>query len=234
MEGEEKKNHFRAPVADTYRRKTPFSQLFDHMGKVRECIDLLGEGIIRYYQGDYQNFSTLTKKISEIEHEADLIKSNLRNHLPNSLFMPVDKGKFLWALREQDAILDHADNLAHMLNMRRTKIPKNLQPLFIEHSKLVMKTVGAMEKAVENIKDLVETSFVKREREQTKEFIYNVHKLEYEADKKKYDMTKGIYRLEKELEPMDVYHLLKIADWVDDIADHAENVADWLRAMIAR
>lgn len=234
MEGEEKKNHFRAPVADTYRRKTPFSQLFDHMGKVRECIDLLGEGIIRYYQGDYQNFSTLTKKISEIEHEADLIKSNLRNHLPNSLFMPVDKGKFLWALREQDAILDHADNLAHMLNMRRTKIPKDLQPLFIEHSKLVMKTVGAMEKAVENIKDLVETSFVKREREQTKEFIYNVHKLEYEADKKKYDMTKGIYRLEKELEPMDVYHLLKIADWVDDIADHAENVADWLRAMIAR
>lgn len=234
MEGEEKKNHFRAPVADTYRRKTPFSQLLDHMGKVRECIDLLGEGIIRYYQGDYQNFSTLTKKISEIEHEADLIKSNLRNHLPNSLFMPVDKGKFLWALREQDAILDHADNLAHMLNMRRTTIPKDLQPLFIEHSKLVMKTVGAMEKAVENIKDLVETSFVKREREQTKEFIYNVHKLEYEADKKKYDMTKGIYRLEKELEPMDVYHLLKIADWVDDIADHAENVADWLRAMIAR
>lgn len=234
MDGEEKKNHFRAPVADTYRRKTPFSQLLDHMGKVRECIDLLGEGIIRYYQGDYQNFSTLTKKISEIEHEADLIKSNLRNHLPNSLFMPVDKGKFLWALREQDAILDHADNLAHMLNMRRTTIPKDLQPLFIEHSKLVMKTVGAMEKAVENIKDLVETSFVKREREQTKEFIYNVHKLEYEADKKKYDMTKGIYRLEKELEPMDVYHLLKIADWVDDIADHAENVADWLRAMIAR
>lgn len=234
MEGEEKKNHFRAPVADTYRRKTPFSQLLDHMGKVRECIDLLGEGIIRYYQGDYQNFSTLTKKISEIEHEADLIKSNLRNHLPNSLFMPVDKGKFLWALREQDAILDHADNLAHMLNMRHTTIPKELQSLFIDHSKLVMKTVGAMEKAVENIKDLVETSFVKRERDQTKEFIYNVHKLEYESDKKKYDMTKGIYKLEKELSPMDVYHLLKIADWVDDIADHAENVADWLRAMIAR
>ena len=43
-----------------------------------------------------------------------------------------------------------------------------------------------------------------------------------------------IYKLEKKLNPMDVYHLLKIADWVDDIADHAENVADWLRAMIAK
>jgi len=231
---EDDKNHFRAPVADTYRRKTPFTQLLDHMGKVRECIDSLGDGLINYYKGNYKNFSRLTKKVSEIEHEADIIKSNLRNHLPGSLFMPVDKGKFMWALREQDAILDHADNLARMLDMRRTKIPKKLQKPFIDHAKAVMKTVDAMEVAVENIKDLVETSFVKREREQTKEFIYKVHENEYKADQLKYEMTKGIYELEKKINPMDVYHLLKIADWVDDIADHAENVADWLRAMIAK
>ncbi|MDG6218278.1 MAG: TIGR00153 family protein [Candidatus Thermoplasmatota archaeon] len=234
MNKEKNVEHFRAPVVDTYRRKTPFSQLLDHMAKVRECIDSLGEGLIRYYQGNYQNFSKLTKKISDLEHEADIIKRNLRGHLPSSLFMPVDKGKFMWALREQDAILDHADKLAQMLDMRRTKIPEELQQLFIDHSKLVVKTVNAMEKAVENIKDLVETSFVKRERDQTKEFIYKVHELEYKADKKKFEMTKGIYKLEKDLSPMDMYHLLKIADWVDDIADHAENVSDWLRAMIAK
>ena len=91
-----------------------------------------------------------------------------------------------------------------------------------------------MEDAVGNIRDLVETSFVKREREQTKKYIYKVHELEWKADQKKYEMNQGIYKLEKKLAPMDVYHLLKIADWVDDIADHAENVADWLRAMIAR
>jgi uncharacterized protein len=231
---DEEKNHFRAPVADTYRRQTPFAQLLEHMDKVREGINILGDGIIRYYQGDYKGFSELAKKVSKIEHEADIIKGNLRNHLPSSLFMPVDKGKFMLALKEQDCILDHADNLVRMLDMRHTKIPKKLQKDFIEHAKRVMKTVDAMEEAVENIKDLVETSFVKREREQTKEFIYNVHKLEHEADEKKYEMTKGIYKLEKKLDPMDMYHLLKIADWVDDIADHAENVADWLRAMIAK
>jgi len=230
----EKKDHFRAPVQDTFRRKSPFNQLLEHMGKVRECIDLLEGGVIKYYKGDYKDFSELSKKVSKIEHEADLIKGNLRNHLPNSLFMPVDKGKFLWALREQDAILDHAENLAHMLDMRHTKIPKELRNIFIDHAKLVGKTVKAMEDAVENIRDLVETSFVKREREQTKEYIYKVHEYEYKADKKKYEITKGIYKLEKKLDPMDVYHLLKIADWVDDIADHAENVADWLRAMIAK
>ena len=230
----DEKDHFRAPVADTFRRKSPFNQLLEHMGKVRECIDILGDGLICYYKGNYKDFPGLTKKVSEIEHEADLIKSNLRNHLPNSLFMPVDKGKFMWALREQDAILDHAENLVRMLDMRHTKIPKELQKVFIEHCKLVMKTVDAMEDAVCNIRDLVETSFVKREREQTKQFIYKVHELEWKADGKKYEVTKGIYELEKKLDPMDVYHLLKIADWVDDIADHAENVADWLRAMIAK
>lgn len=230
----EKDNHFRAPVSDTFRRKSPFSQLLEHMGKVRECIHLLGDELIQYYQGDYEGFSELAEKVSRTEHEADLIKSNIRNHLPSSLFMPVDKGKFMWALREQDKILDHAENLVNMLDMRHTKIPKELQDVFIEHVKLVMKTVTAMEDAVENIKDLIETSFVKREREQQKEFIYAVHRYERQADEKKFEMTRSIYDLEKKLDPMDTYHLLKIADWVDDIADHAENVADWLRSMIAK
>ncbi|HEC94961.1 MAG TPA: DUF47 family protein, partial [Thermoplasmatales archaeon] len=158
----EKETRFRAPVSYTFRRKSPFNQLLAHMGKVRECIDLLGDGLLKYYKGDYKNFSKLSRKVSEIEHEADLIKGNIRNHLPSSLFMPVDKGKFLWALREQDAILDHAENLVNMLDMRHTKIPEELQALFIDHAKLVMKTVEAMEDAVENIKDLLETSFVKR------------------------------------------------------------------------
>lgn len=50
----------------------------------------------------------------------------------------------------------------------------------------------------------------------------------------KYELTKEIYKMESELKPMDMYHLLKITDWTDDIADHAENVADWLRAMVAK
>ena len=228
------KDHFRAPVSDTFRRKSPFDSLLEHMCKVTECIDILGEGLINYYKGDYSDFKDVAKKVSKLEHEADLIKSNVRNHLPSFVFIPVDKGKFMWALREQDKILDHAENLSVMLDMRHTKIPKKLQPLFIKHVDFVVKTVEAMNEAVGNICDLVETSFVKREREQTKEFIYKVHEWEYKADKQKYELTKGIYDLEKTLEPMDVYHLLKIADWVDDIADHAENVADWLRAMIAK
>ena len=37
----EGKDHFRAPVSDAFRRKTPFRQLVNHMCKVREGIGIL-------------------------------------------------------------------------------------------------------------------------------------------------------------------------------------------------
>jgi predicted phosphate transport protein (TIGR00153 family) len=230
----EKRDHFRAPVSDTFRRKSPFRQLLLHMKKVRKCIDILGEGLMIYYKGDYKSISKLSEDVSKIEHEADLIKRNIRNHLPKTLFMPVDKGKFLWALREEDKILDHAENLVKMLELRHTKIPKELQDMFIKHLELVVKTVNTIEDAVKHIMNLLEASFIQREREHVKEYIYKVHQFEWEADQIKMNINKKIYEIEKKLAPMDVYHLLKIADWVDDIADHSENVADWLRSMIAK
>ncbi|KAA0003794.1 MAG: TIGR00153 family protein [Thermoplasmata archaeon] len=225
---------FRAPAGHTYRRKSPFAGLLEHMGKVRECISILKSALIEYYRGNTQNFSEATKKVSQLEHEADLIKGNIRAHLPSSILMPVDKRYFLWLLREEDAILDHAENLAQLVDMRHTVIPIKLKEMFIEHINKVAETVETMEKAVEKVRDLVESSFIKKEREEVKKLIHKVHQNEWEADQTRYELAKEIYRMEKELSPMDVYHLLKIVDWVDDIADHAENVADWIRAIIAK
>ena len=224
----------RAPVGDTYRKKSPFAGLLDHMKKVKEGISLLQEGILKYIDGDYEIFHEITEKVDKIEHEADLIKGNIRAHLPSSVLMSVDKRYFLWVLREEDAILDHAENLARMLDMRQTKIPIRLKEDFKVHIGLVAETVKEMEKAVKNIKDLIETVFSGKEREETKTYIKNIHKKEWEADQKRYEITEKIYKMEKSLSPMDEYHLLKMVDWIDDIADHAENVADWLRAIIAK
>ena len=224
----------RAPIKDVFRKKSPFEGLLEHMNKVKECISLLGKGIGIYVEMEYSEFSNITKKISQIEHEADLIKSNIRAHLPRSILMPVDKRYFLWILREQDAILDHAENLAQMLVLRHTKIPIKLKEDYKDHIRLVVETVEEMEKAVENIRDLIETGFAGKERDETKELIKRVHTKEWEADNKRYEITKKIYKLEDSLSPMDMYHLLKMVDWIDDIADHAENVADWLRAAVAK
>lgn len=224
----------RTPVKDAFRKKSPFGGLQDHMKKVKKCITLLETGVINYIDGDFHSFGAISDKISKIEHEADLIKGNIRAHLPRAILMPVDKRYFLWILREQDAILDHAENLAQMLKLRHTKIPIIMREDYKDHIKLVSATVQEMEKAIENIKDLTETGFASRERDETKKLIKKVHQKEWEADQKRYQITEKIYKIEDKLSPMDMYHLLKMVDWIDDIADHAENVADWLRAIIAK
>ena len=45
----EKREHFRAPVSNTFRKKSPFRQLLLHMTKVRNCIDTMEEGIVNYF-----------------------------------------------------------------------------------------------------------------------------------------------------------------------------------------
>lgn len=96
-----KEIHARTPVADTYRKKSPFAGLLEHMDKVKECVTILEEALVKYYRGDIDNFSDPANKISELEHEADLIKGNIRSHLPSSILMPVDKKYFIWLLRSR-------------------------------------------------------------------------------------------------------------------------------------
>ena len=56
---EDKRGLSREMVTDDLREKSPFGQLVEHMEKVRECIDLLRDGLISYYAGDYKNFSNI-------------------------------------------------------------------------------------------------------------------------------------------------------------------------------
>jgi len=224
----------RVPIGSIYRKKSPIEGLLEHMKKVRECVLLLKEGVMKYFDEDFSSFHEITNKVSEIEHEADLIKGNIRAHLPSSILMPVDKKYFLWLLREEDAILDHAENLAQLLDLRHTKIPEELKNKFKEHMDLVSQTVEEMEKAIIKFKELLDMGFPSRIRDELKQLIHNVHRKEWEADRVRYEIMRDIYKMEDKLSPMDEYHLLKISDWVDDIADHAENVADWLRAMVAK
>ena len=136
-------------------------------------------------------------------------------------------------LREEDKILDFAEDVANLMEMRHTKVPDDIKTDLLEHSQKVVETVEAFEKAVMNLKDLLETSFGKREREQTKKMIHEVHRKEWEADQIEAKLSRELFNM-KDLDPISIIHLLKIVDRMDQIANHAENAGDWLRAMLAK
>ncbi len=78
---------------------SPFSPLASHMKKVSEAITLLKK---IFEKGI--DINELSKQISKIEHEADIIKNEIRNKLPKSIFLPISKYSILEMLSIQNTI----------------------------------------------------------------------------------------------------------------------------------
>jgi predicted phosphate transport protein (TIGR00153 family) len=228
--------HFRAPIFDTFRKKSPFQGLWEHAAKVQECIAALRETLDAFTANQHDKVPGLAATVSALELQADEIKSNIRNHLPANVRMPVDKPLFLQALAEQDRILDEAEDAAIWMSMRKTEVSPEIADGFRRLLAKVIETVDAYERAVANTHDLVETGFVKREREEQKQLIHRVHELEHETDVLSRELSALLLEpaAEKKLGPIAVYHLLKLTLQLSKVADHAENAGDRLRAMLSR
>jgi hypothetical protein len=226
-----KEKYTRAPVAEIVRR-SPFDGLLKHAEKVKECVSLLKEGMEAYCREEWDRFDKLADRVAELEHEADLIKGNIRAHLPKSIFMPVDKSHFLNCLREEDAILDFAEDAGVWLRLKRTEMPEELKADFLEHLTKVIECVEAYESAVGGIKRLVRKTFRKEERIKAKKAIKDAHRKEWEADELERRLTKRIFKLD--LDPLSIYHLLRAVEIIGEIANHTENAGDWVRVMIAK
>lgn len=69
--------------------RSPFAGLKNHMEKVVQCVYLLLDFFKALEARDYSLLDELGAKICSLEHEADLIKNDIRNHLPKSLFLPI-------------------------------------------------------------------------------------------------------------------------------------------------
>ncbi|HID93280.1 MAG TPA: TIGR00153 family protein [bacterium (Candidatus Stahlbacteria)] len=221
----------RIPIIRAIRR-SPFDGLLEHANKVIECIKVLKEAVEYYCEGKYERAEELAKKVSTIEHEADIIKGNIRAHLPRDILMPVDKSEFQMLLREQDGILDFAEDVVIWMNMRKTRIPEEIKDSFLDHLYKVIECVEALEQVILHVKELVSAALSRNLRNRTKDAIKNVHAKEWEADAIERSVAKKIFDLN--LDATSTFHLLKIVDLIGNIANRAENAGDRIRVMIAR
>src|SRR3989344_2456887 len=92
--------------------KSPFAPLQTHMEKVSSCMSELPYLFKAILVQDQEAISDIAAKISKLEHEADLTKNDIRNHLPKSLFLLVDREALLEILSLQDALADQAEEIS--------------------------------------------------------------------------------------------------------------------------
>jgi hypothetical protein len=214
--------------------KSPFEPLYQHMLKVKECVDLVGPLIDALLAGDRKKLEETAEKIFKAEHDSDLVKKEIRNNLPKGIFLPVDRGDILSFLKEQDKIADSAEDLAVLVTLRKMKVPKELKK---ELKDLVDKVLLTGETAMavsSEIKILAETSFGGSEAQKVMDIVEQLKIEEHEADKAQMKLAKKLFSIEKKLDPVSVVMWMQIFRELGMLANHAENVGDRLRMMLHR
>ncbi len=223
----------RAPIIETLR-KSPFEALEDHAKIVMDSAKILREEIEDYLNGRFEEFEKKRKIIEELELKADYIKSNIRNHLPKGVKMPVDRGIFLSLLAEMDKVEDIVQDIGEWISMREKPIPDELREDFRKLFEKALESIETCQKAVMQLNVVIESSFAEEERKKAKEIIHRLHEIEHESDLLERSLTRKIFSMESKISAVAIFHLSKVVFLLGDIANHAENAGDRIRALIAR
>ncbi len=227
-------NNIRVPIVDTLYR-SPFDGLQKHSEKIKECVKNLRLCLNAYLKCDFKKANRYARKVSEVEHEADMIKSNIRAHLPKFLFMSVSRADFHALLHHSDAILDDAEDVAVLLTMKSTCVPDEVNEGLHELMDKVLECVGTYQEVMSRMGVLIEVSFGGKERDRVKELIKVIHQQEHEADVIEHRISKHLFNIDLEImDPLQVIHMLKVLNRLGGMADKAENAGEKVRELLAR
>jgi predicted phosphate transport protein (TIGR00153 family) len=201
---------------------------------VISCVILLPDLFAAVSKKDQESVNDFARRINKRETEADKVKSQYRQNMPNTLLLPVDRKDLLSLMNEQDAIADGAEKIGQILEYRDMQVPDAIQEGF---SELLQSTVAICLQAqtmIEELDELVHVGFSGKEHARVTEMIKAVRKEEHNIDGMLRQVNRKLFMAENELDPVSIMFWYKIIEEVGDISDHAENMADRLLLFLSK
>ena len=211
---------------------SPFEGIQEHAEKVKECAWVFQRAIECIIEERCEDFEHFRQDIDKLEVEADAIKRRIRGHLPKGTLLAVDKFQLFRYLREQDKVLDAVEEGLDWLSFRSAAgIPEVVEKDFMLLVEAVMDPNEELSKMVTEARKYF-SNFSEPQRRLVKEMIHTLRQQEHEADKLEDNVKEKIFNTIDD--PVAVFHLVRLAEIIGSIADHAENAGDMMRAMIAK
>jgi hypothetical protein len=211
---------------------SPFEGLQEHAEKVKECAWAFQQAIECHLANKCQTFEEFRQEVIQLETEADAIKRRIRGHLPKGTLMPVYNFLLFRYLREQDAVIDAVEDALDWISFRSEPgIPPELEKEFVILADSVIDPIEELSKMVVEARKYFK-NYSEDQRVIIKKIIHTLHQQEHEADKAE-DMVKQ-KALNMDIDAVTVFHVVRLAEFIGSIADHAQNAGDMMRAMIAR
>ncbi|PWY55336.1 TIGR00153 family protein [Legionella qingyii] len=213
---------------------SPIRPIEQHMRKVHQCAKQLYPFFEAILKKDWTTANKIKEKIISLEKEADLIKRDLRLHLPTGLFLPVSRTDLLELLNAQDFIANKAEDIAILIISRQMTIPETIVPIFMPFLSRCLDASKQACKAINELDELLETGFRGSEVKIVEEMILTLYEIEHDSDERLADIRHRIFEIEKDLSAIDAIFLYKLVQWIDDLADGAQHVGSRLQILIAR
>ncbi len=213
--------------------RSPFGPLQAHMEKGLECSRHLRPFFEAMLASELEKAKIERKTILELEHQADKIKNEIRDNLPKTVFLPVDRRDLLELLSMQDRIPDSTEDAVITASLRPLTLPESLMDTFLDFLKTVEVTAEACGKVFKGLDRLVEGAFSGPEAEQVMDELKQVGHLEWESDKAQYRLAKEILAAESTLGTMNTILWMRVVARLAGLANAAENACDRLRLMLS-
>jgi uncharacterized protein len=222
----------RIPMLSMIGGRSPMDGLLEHYGQIEAAMSLIQESLLCYMEGGStcKDFMTLKGELDNHEENADIIKRNIRNHLPHSLFMAVDKTLFINYTRAQDNILDAAQDALDWLNIHDVNLAELIGATGLALVEEATRTVELLKPALEDTVKLVHTDIM--DRQLVKEKYRAVREQHKTVRRLKSQIFSQLYK--QDMHFKSIFQLLHFFERMNEMSHNAENCVDMLRAMIAR
>jgi uncharacterized protein len=211
---------------------SPFEGLQEHAEKVKECAWAFQQAIECHLADKCRTFEEFRQEVIQLESEADTIKRRIRGHLPKGTLMPVYNFLLFRYLREQDQVIDAVEDALDWISFRSEPgIPAELEKEFVILADAVIDPIEELSKMVIEARKYFK-NYSEEQRVIIKNIIRTLRRQEHEADKAEDAVKQKV--LNMTIDAVTVFHMVRLAEIIGSIADHAENAGDMMRAMVAR
>ncbi len=215
--------------------RSPFEPLTKHLQKCGETAAKVPEIIESLKAGDSIRTKELAKEVMLLEHEADEIKHDVRDHMPKTLFLPVDRRDLLRLLSAQDEIADQVEDLAVVATIKPgIAVPDEIVEELDRVVGLVMDCVKRAMELGDAMEELLEAGFSGPEADLVGMIIRSLGEQEHVADKRQYKLSQKLFAVADQLKKEDLVLWVEIIKTLGRIANSTERYSKELRNILAR
>lgn len=215
-------------------QESPFVPLGEHMAKIKKCVALVEPIFECVRKQDYEGLKKLSAKVFKFEHQADIVKNEIRECIPKTFYLPVYRGDLLAYLKLQDDIADSVEDIAVVLTIKNLKLPEALADDVQEYVRLVIKVCEDLFQCTDQLADLVEADFGGKKTKAILDLVAKAEQAEWEADKAEYSLAQKLFALEDEIRATDIMLWSKVFQELGRLANHADKTAERLRRMLIK